>query len=62
MLICLTYSLEKLARLYLKEVVKLHGVPTVIISDQDARFTSHFKEAIQQVIGTRLRYITALHP
>ncbi|GJZ02384.1 putative reverse transcriptase domain-containing protein [Tanacetum coccineum] len=35
-------TLEKLTRQYLKEVVSRHGVPILIISDRDRRFTSHF--------------------
>ena len=34
--------LPKLAKLYIKEIVKLHGVPTSIVSDQDPRFVSRF--------------------
>ncbi|GJT07690.1 putative reverse transcriptase domain-containing protein [Tanacetum coccineum] len=35
-------TLEKLTRQYLKEVVSRHGVPVLIISDRDGKFTSHF--------------------
>ncbi|GJX08697.1 putative reverse transcriptase domain-containing protein [Tanacetum coccineum] len=35
-------TLEKLTRQYLKEVVSKHGVPVLIISDRDGKFTSHF--------------------
>ena len=35
-------SLNKLAKLYVKEIVRLHGVPARIISDRDPRFTSRF--------------------
>ena len=37
-----SYSLDKLAKIYIKEVVRLHGVPFSIISDRDPRFTSRF--------------------
>ena len=36
------WSVAKLARYYVREVVRLHGVPTSIMSDRDARFTSKF--------------------
>ena len=38
----MTYTLEELARLYIKEIVRLHGVPATIISDRDPHFTSRF--------------------
>ncbi|KAL5560190.1 hypothetical protein UlMin_036401 [Ulmus minor] len=41
-----TYSLEQLAELYVKEIVRLHGVPKSIISDRDARFTSSYQATI----------------
>ena len=36
------YSLDKLAELYISEIVQLHGIPISIISDRDSRFTSRF--------------------
>lgn len=36
------YTLERLAELYISEIVRLHGVPLSIISDRDPRFTSRF--------------------
>ncbi|GJS64341.1 putative reverse transcriptase domain-containing protein [Tanacetum coccineum] len=36
------YSMEKLARLYIDEIVASHGVPTSIILDRDGCFTSRF--------------------
>ncbi|GJX00856.1 putative reverse transcriptase domain-containing protein [Tanacetum coccineum] len=41
-------SMEKLTRQYLKEVVSRHGVPILIISDRDSRFTSHFWQSLQK--------------
>ncbi|GKC56679.1 putative reverse transcriptase domain-containing protein [Tanacetum coccineum] len=41
-----TDSMEKLTRQYLKEVVSRHGVPVLIISDRDGRFTSQFWQSL----------------
>ncbi|GJR51767.1 putative reverse transcriptase domain-containing protein [Tanacetum coccineum] len=41
-------SMEKLARLYLKEVVTRHGIPVLIICDCDGTFTSNFWRAFQK--------------
>ena len=35
-------SVEKLAKLYVKEIIRLHGMPVSIVSDKDPRFTSRF--------------------
>ncbi|GJR97341.1 putative reverse transcriptase domain-containing protein [Tanacetum coccineum] len=57
-----TDSIEKLAQLYLKEIVCKHGVPTSIISDRDSLFTSRFWKSLQEVMGTQLDMSTAYHP
>ncbi|EOY04000.1 Uncharacterized protein TCM_019247 [Theobroma cacao] len=57
-----TYSIERLARLYIDEIVRLHGVPVSIVSDRDPRFTSRFWPKFQEALGTKLRFSTAFHP
>ncbi|GKA55159.1 reverse transcriptase domain-containing protein [Tanacetum coccineum] len=57
-----TDPLEKLARLYLKEVVIRHGIPLSIICDRDPRFASHFWRSLQKALGTNLDMSTAYHP
>ncbi|KAI3802063.1 hypothetical protein L1987_30187 [Smallanthus sonchifolius] len=56
------YRVEKLARIYIDEIVSRHGVPLNIISDRDARFTSRFWQSLQSALGTRLDLRTAYHP
>ena len=60
--ISMTYSMDKLAALYIKEIVRLHGVLVSIVSDRDVRFTSTFWESVQRALGTRLKFSTAFHP
>nr|GFA18046.1 putative reverse transcriptase domain-containing protein [Tanacetum cinerariifolium] len=55
-------SMDKLTKLYLKEVVTRHGIPVSIISDRDPRFASNFWRAFQKVLGTRLDMSIAYHP
>nr|GEW88647.1 putative reverse transcriptase domain-containing protein [Tanacetum cinerariifolium] len=54
--------MDKLARIYLKEVVTRHGIPVSIISDRDPRFTYNFWRSLQNALGTRLDMSTAYHP
>ncbi|GJX03608.1 reverse transcriptase domain-containing protein [Tanacetum coccineum] len=56
------YSTERLARLYIDEIVARHGVPVSIISDRDGRFTLRFWQTLQKALGTRLDISTAYHP
>ncbi|GJX89559.1 putative reverse transcriptase domain-containing protein, partial [Tanacetum coccineum] len=56
------YSTEKLAKIYIDEIVARHGVPVSIISDRDGRFTSRCWQTMQKALGTRLDMSTAYHP
>ncbi|GJR34811.1 putative reverse transcriptase domain-containing protein [Tanacetum coccineum] len=56
------YKMERLARLYLNGIVTRHGVPILIISDRDSRFTSKFWQSMQEALGTRLDMSMAYHP
>ncbi|GKA85864.1 putative reverse transcriptase domain-containing protein [Tanacetum coccineum] len=57
-----TDPMEKLARMYLKEVVARHGIPVSIICDRDPRFASNFWRSLQKALGTSLAMSTAYHP
>jgi hypothetical protein len=58
----MTDPIDKLAKIYVNEVVRLHGVPTSIVSDRDPRFTSRLWPSIQRALGTNLSISTAFHP
>ncbi|KAL0288997.1 UNVERIFIED_CONTAM: hypothetical protein Sradi_7083400 [Sesamum radiatum] len=49
-------SLDKLAELYVSEIVRLHGIPTSIVSDRDPRFTSHLWGSLHRAVGTKLHF------
>ncbi|GJQ88869.1 putative reverse transcriptase domain-containing protein [Tanacetum coccineum] len=55
------YKVDRLARLYLNEIVARHGVSISIISDRDSRFTSRFWQSMQEALGTWLDMSTAYH-
>ncbi|GJU22522.1 reverse transcriptase domain-containing protein [Tanacetum coccineum] len=55
-------KMDRLARLYLNEIVARHGVPISIIFDCDSRFTSRFWQSMQEALGTRLDMSTTYHP
>ncbi|GJS64304.1 reverse transcriptase domain-containing protein [Tanacetum coccineum] len=56
------FKMDRLARLYLNEIIARHGVPISIISDRDSRFTSRFWQSMQEALGTQLDMSTAYHP
>ena len=56
------YSVEKLVKLYLDEILTKHGVPVAIVSDRDPRFNSRFWSKFQECLGTKLKMSTAYHP
>ncbi|KAI3776003.1 hypothetical protein L1987_45763 [Smallanthus sonchifolius] len=60
--ICETSSSEKLAEIFINEIVSRHGMPLSIVSDRDTRFTSRFWKKFNEAMGTRLNISTAYHP
>jgi hypothetical protein len=58
----MTDSVDKLAKIYINKVVRLHGIPVSIVSDRDPRFTSRLWPSILHALGTRLDMSTAFHP
>ena len=58
----MTFTLERFCRLYIREIVRLHGVLVSIVSDRDPRFTTHFWKSFQKAMGTQLTMSTAFHP
>ena len=55
-------SVERLVELYVKEIVRLHNMLVLIVSDRDPWFTSRFWPSLQRALGTRLHFSTAFHP
>jgi hypothetical protein len=59
--VCTTYGGDKLARLYIDNILKLHGVPKSIISDCGAQFVSKFWRSLHQALKTNLDYSSVYH-
>ena len=58
----MTFTLDEFCRVYIREIVRLYGVPFSIVSDQDLRFMAHFWKSFQRAMGTQLMMNTAFHP
>jgi len=58
----ITFPVSQLAEIYIRDIVKLHGVPSSIVSDRDPRFTSRFWKSLQEALGSKLRLSSAYHP
>lgn len=52
-------SVEKLAYIYVWEVVVRHGVPVSVVLDRDVHFTSKFWRKFHEELGTQLHFSTA---
>ena len=56
------YSMDRLAELYVDEIMQLHGVPLSIVSNRNPRYTSRFWKELQLALGTWLNFNTTFHP
>ena len=57
----MTHTVSKLAELYVENILKLHGAPQSIVSDQGPQFTSKFWQSLHRSIGTNLEYSSTFH-
>jgi transposase InsO family protein len=50
------------AKLYIDQILSLHGVPKTIVSDRGTQFVSKFWKCLHEYLGTKLLHSTAYHP
>ena len=58
----ITFRLEEFYRLYIHEIVQLHGVPVSVVFNRNPIFTAHFWKSFQKAMGTQLTMSTTFHP
>jgi Chromo (CHRromatin Organisation MOdifier) domain/Integrase core domain len=52
----------EVAKIFFNNIFRHHGLPKIIVSDRDAKFTSHFWRSLFEQLGTKLAMSTAFHP
>ena len=57
-----SYTTTSVANVFMRDIVRLHGIPRTIISDRDPVFTSAFWTSLQHDLGTQLNFSSAYHP
>ncbi|GJU14451.1 RNA-directed DNA polymerase [Tanacetum coccineum] len=57
-----TFDASQVARLYFVEIIKLHGVPKTLTSDQDVKFVSNFWRTLWTRLGSKLQFSSSYHP
>ena len=58
----ITFTLEEFDRLYVRKIVRLHGVPVSIVSNWDSRFMTHFLKSFHRAMGTQLMMSIVFYP
>ena len=57
-----THKTDDIAKIFTKEIFKLHGLSKAIVSDIDVKFTSNFWKGLFADLGTKLNFRTSYHP
>lgn len=57
-----TSDVVHISKLFFQKIVRLHGVPTSIVSDRDTNFLATFWSTLWRRFGTTLKYSSIIHP
>ena len=57
-----THKIDDIAKIFMKEIFKFHGLFKAIVYDRDVKFTSNFWKGLFADLGTKLNFSTAYHP
>jgi hypothetical protein len=57
-----TYTTSQVAKVFMKEIHRLHGFPKVTLSDGDPKFTQNFWKVLWNMSGTTLYMNSTYHP
>jgi hypothetical protein len=57
-----TYHTPNIARFFISEIVRPHGLPKRIISDRGSVFIGQFSTSLQEALKTHLNFSTVYHP
>jgi hypothetical protein len=57
-----TFKAINIAKIFMKEIFRLHGIPKMVILDRDLKFTSAFWKELFAWINTNLNFSTSYHP
>ena len=56
------YTTASVAKAFFQDIVRLHGLPSSIVSDRDPVFTSSFWKELFNLAGVKLQFTSAFHP
>ena len=57
-----THTSANIAKIYMRKIARLHGIPKTIVSDRDTKFTSHLWRGLFKGFGTNINFSTTYHP
>ena len=57
-----THKTDDIAKIFMKDIFKLHGFPKAIVSNRDVKFSSNFWKGLFADLGTKLNFSTTYHP